>query len=280
MAAVRFIVIGFRTVHSFAADTTGQGSETHVSKKTRKTERNQMLHNVWSCMNIGLQGFSDRRAQLYESRYADKVIREDFPGVFRRWEQARKDRQLFQDCNDQWFAGDEKTWSDFVGHVRDRRSLEIGSGPFGYLAPCYWIKERVIIDPLVDYYRQQQLKYFHATFFTDDVQTFNQGADRIVEGLRGTVDGCIVCRNMLDHCEDPLAVLEHISEYAAAGCYFMVWTDLWHMKGLDRGHRNITRSVQAMDKLLSGMDFVIIREGKPTRNPDDFIEYGRILRKR
>jgi hypothetical protein len=60
-------------------------------------------------------------------------------------------------------------------------------------------------------------------------------------------------------------VLNAISEYAAQGCYFLLWTDIWHLKGTDIGHRNITRSVDVMPKLISGLGFDILHTGETVR---------------
>ena len=164
-------------------------------------------------------------------------------------------------------------------HVRDRTNLEIGAGPFGYLAPCYWMKRRIVIDPLVDKYRAYQMAHFGKTFWTSEIETHAAPAEQIVEPLRGAVDGCIVSRNALDHMEDPLAALEAIAQYAAPGCYLLLWTDIWHPEGGDVGHRNITRSPSVLDKMLDGLGFDVVQNGADIRG-GECIEYGRLARKR
>jgi hypothetical protein len=167
-----------------------------------------------------------------------------------------------------------------VEHVRERTNLEIGSGPFGYLAPCYWMKRRIVIDPLIDKYRTYQLTHFGKTFWTAEIETHAVPAEQLVESLRGAVDGCIVSRNALDHMDDPLAALEAIGSYAASGCYLMLWSDIWHRDGGDIGHRNITKSPAALDKMLDGLGFAIVQNGANVRNSDECIEYSRLARKR
>jgi hypothetical protein len=152
-------------------------------------------------------------------------------------------------------------------------------GPFGYLSPCYWIADRVIIDPLVDEYRRLQLEINNSTLFTSDIATYALPAEQQIDELVGAVTGVIVCRNALDHCEDPLAVLELISRYAAGGCYLLMWTDIWHLSGLDEGHRNITKSEAAMTGVLQGLGFTILRKCRKIRDPTHCIEYGCIARK-
>jgi hypothetical protein len=104
-------------------------------------------------------------------------------------------------------------------------------------------------------------------------------AEGIQQELIGTVDGFITTRNALDHCQDWLAVVNAISEYAAPGCWLLIWTDLWHLEGHDEGHHNITKSVDAMDKLLKGMGFQILKHGQLIRKPNEFLEWGRLAKR-
>jgi hypothetical protein len=142
------------------------------------------------------------------------------------------------------------------------------------------MKRRIVIDPLVDRYRAYQIKRFGRTFWTPDIETHAVPAEQIVEQLRGAIDGCIVSRNALDHMEDPLAALGTIAAYAASGCYLLLSTDIWHMDGGDVGHRNITRSAAVLDGLLNGLGFDILQNGADVRDSDQYIEYGRLARKR
>jgi SAM-dependent methyltransferase len=225
--------------------------------------------------------FSHQQAQRFESTFAARLIRADFPDLLTRWQEAMQAGSLWQSSDDQWFQGDRELWDSFVAHVRTRRCLEIGSGPFGYLGPSPWIADRVIIDPLIDFYREEELRVAGSTFFTDDVRTYALPAEQVVQELVGAVDGCIVCRNALDHTDDPLTVLNNIADYALPGCYFLFWTDLWHLGGLDEGHRNITRSAPVMDRLLKGLEFEILKDGATVRSAaEQYIEYGRLARKR
>jgi len=225
-------------------------------------------------------GFSHRSAQQYEMLSARGTMRRDFPRLYGAWERERAAGGLWQAADDQWFRGNAALWTAFVEHVKDRTNLEIGSGPFGYLAPCYWMKRRVVIDPLVDRYRAYQMKRFGKTFWTADIEIHAVPVEQIVEPLRCAVDGCIVARNSLDHMEDPLAALEAIAEYAAPGCYLLLWSDIWHHGGGDVGHRSITRSARVLDKLLDGFGFDLVQKGADINPPGGHIEYGRLARKR
>ena len=136
-----------------------------------------------------------------------------------------------------------------------------------------------MVDPLTDVYRTEELRVAGGTFFDEGVTTFAQPAERVIDELVGRVDGVVVCRNALDHTDDPLRILWNVARYAAPGCYFLFWTDIWHLAGLDDGHRNITRESRVMDGLLSGLGFEFLKEGASIRDPDEYIEYGRLARK-
>lgn len=224
-------------------------------------------------------GFQHADAQRFEFEFARKTMDEAYPRLLGEWRSAKASGGLWQHAGDQWFQGDTALFDTWVEHVRGRKCLEIGSGPFGHLAPCWWIADRVVVDPLVDQYREYQVRNWGESWF-EGVRTISGPAEEIVTDLVGRVDGCIVCRNALDHCEDPLAVLDAVSEYAAPGCFLLLWTDLWHLQGHDEGHHNLTRSVRLMDKLLDGLGFDVLKTGALIRDPQEFIEYGRLAVKR
>lgn len=224
---------------------------------------------------LGKLPFSHRVAQSYERLSAHRTIRRAGEPCLEIYTSAPE-----SDENDQWFCGDKAASIRFIDHVKSRTNLEIGSGPVGYLAPRAWMGRRIVIDPLVNEYRSYQLKRFGKTIWSGDIHTYARSAEHVVGNLRGTIDGAIVCRNALDHTEDPLGVLAAISEYAAPGCYLLLWSDIWHLRGLTIGHRNITKSALAMDALLSGLGFEILQLGASIRAPGEFVEYGRLARKR
>ena len=223
--------------------------------------------------------FKHADAQKYEFDSAKQTIREAYPNLLEMWKVAKQSGDLWQNADDQWFLGNRDLFTKFVEHVRDRKCLEIGSGPFGHLAPCWWIKDRVVIDPLVQQYRAYEIELFGESWF-DGVTLIDSQAEETISELVGKVDGFITTRNALDHCEDWLAIMNNISEYASSGCWLLLWTDIWHLAGHDEGHHNITRSVEAMDKLLHGLGFDIVQHGQLIRKPDEFIEYGRLAIRR
>lgn len=234
----------------------------------------------WAWKRV-LPEWNFRSAQWYELISAKGTINRSFADLLNQIDAARAAGSLWHGPNDAFFGGDQATFDDFVRYVRDRHCIEIGSGPYGYLSPCYWIKKRTVIDPLIDRYREHQLRAFGRTLWTPDIKTYALPAEQIVPELRGAIDGAIICQNALDHGEDPLAVLNAISEYAASGCYLLFWTDIWHNNGTDIGHRNITKSAEVMPKILNGLGFDILRLGGVLRSPAaQTVEFGCLARKR
>lgn len=221
--------------------------------------------------------FNHKSAQKYEFNSARVAILNDFDTVYQKWEECKKYGGLWQDDSNQWFQGDSIAWNEFVEHVRNKKCLEIGSGPFGFLSFCYWIKDRVIIDPLIDEYKNFQKGCFDKTFFTDDIKTYSKNSELLIEDLVGKVDGAIICRNALDHCDNPFEVLDNVAKYATKGCYFLLWTDIWHLGPLDEGHRNITNSSEDLDRKMIELGFKILKYGQKIRNPNEFVEYGRLF---
>jgi hypothetical protein len=226
------------------------------------------------------RSFSHERAQAYERDSAAATIRDHYPELLERWRASAAAGRLWQDAGDEWFQGDEALWSIFVEHARSRQTLEIGSGPFGYLAPCWWIERRAIIDPLLDFYREEEIRIAGESWFTNDIAAYNRNAEDVVEELVGTVDGCIVSRNALDHMEDPLGVMHNIGCYAGLGCYLLFWTDIWHLHAPNQGHRQITRSPEALEALIIGLGFDVLKRSAPLREVGEALEYGCLAVKR
>lgn len=225
------------------------------------------------------QQFDHAKAQRYELSSANRTIEQNFPEVFARFQKLRSEPGPWRDPNSPWFGSDKRLWDDFASHVRSRKCLEIGSGPWGYLLMCPWIEKRTIIDPLVEEYKAAQIRVAGGTLFVDGIATHTTPAEQPIAVLIGSIDGVIVCQNAIDHCEDPLAVLSNIAAYAAPGCYLLLWTDIWHLDGVDAGHRNITRSSAAIDYLLRGAGFDVVRRSDQIRQDGKYIEYGVLARK-
>ena len=214
-------------------------------------------------------------AQRYEIDEARKYIARTYPAV----RNGREDAGLPFEVSDQWFCGNAELFAEFAKGIEAKRCLEVGSGPFGALAPNPVLRDRTIIDPLAEHYRDIQLALFGTTFFTPDIRLYARPAEQQVPELVNAVDGFIICRNCIDHCADPLTILYNISLYGRSGCWFLFWSDLWHSTTPDAGHRNITRTPEVIEALIKGLGFDVLQVGKTIRESES-IEYGCVARKR
>jgi len=148
-------------------------------------------------------------------------------------------------------------WNEFVKHIENKTCIEIGSGPAGALIKWCWTKKRIIIDPLVSEYKRLSIKKFGKSLFTEDMILYSQNAEMYIPHLRNKIDGVIVCRNVLDHCENPIKMFENMAKYAKNGCYLLLWSDIYHKKGHNEGHTNITKSKAKFENLIKKSDFKI-----------------------
>jgi hypothetical protein len=121
--------------------------------------------------------FNHTDAQRYELEHNAATIRENHERLIVEWNTEKSRGGLWQSEANQWFEGDTSLWQRYVDHIRQRRSLEVGSGPVGYLSPCYWIVDRVIIEPLADEYRARQIAINGKTFFTPDIKAYTKPAE-------------------------------------------------------------------------------------------------------
>lgn len=211
--------------------------------------------------------FNHTKAQEYEFKHSSNYINSDgdFNKIFSNYKKIIKEgNRSITAYNRVSFTGFFNSYEDFVSFsltMENKNCLEIGSGPYGILNFMPWIKKRFIIESLAEEYKQDQISTFGNTLFSDDIFIYSQKAEILEKPLISKIDGCIICRNMLDHCEWPYNVLENISQYAVSGSKLFLWTDLWHFNDLDSGHRNITKDVQSfMDKIVSldyNIDFIL-----------------------
>jgi hypothetical protein len=141
------------------------------------------------------------------------------------------------------------------------------------------IKSQIAIDPLINQYIQIENELFNCTFF-DNFKVYDTPAEMLVEELVDNVDGYIICRNTIDHSEDPFSILNVISKYAKKGCYFLFWCDIWHINGGDTGHHCITHSNEVMDNFLNALGFEKIITMNSIRDSKQFIDYGGVFIKK
>jgi SAM-dependent methyltransferase len=227
--------------------------------------------------------FNHKRAQEYEIKSSENSIKNNFEWWYAWAETVKSKRERSPGIDemgvDGFYGGSEEVWAEVAAHVEGRTCLEIGPGPCGNLAGWWWAKRRIFIDPLIDEYKRISLKYFNKTLYTDEMELYARCAEDFIPELEGTVDGVIICRNALDHCKDPTLVLKNIAAYAKPGCYLLLWTDLWHLRGHDVGHSNITKDKEGFEKNIMDLGFEILYTFDGVRQDGSTIEYGCRARK-
>ena len=233
-----------------------------------------MLFNTLSNIRKRLINFKDNKkfdhskAQIYEINYASKWLDNNFERVYRDVSDRKKQKHVVSDE----FFKNNYLWNKFVKHIENKICLEIGSGPAGALIRWYWTKKRIIIDPLASEYKRLSIEKFGKSLFTDDIILYSQNAEIYIPRLHNKINGAIVCRNVLDHCENPIKVIENMAKYAKNGCYLLLWSDIYHKKGHDEGHTNITKSKAKFENLIKKGDFKI--QSKFSLGKRDTINYG------
>ena len=245
-----------------------------LARASSLSDIQKRVDNVQSRLEGRRSAFSFEEAQKYELAYADGIIKKDFPSVLAGIEQNK--RMGGEGGRHTWFD-DGPLWGEFVMHAKHRKCLDIGCGPWGYIFQLPWIERRVVIDPLASAYRRSQLEHHSRTLFTTDIEIHSMPAEVFIPQLSAAIDGCIISSNMLDHTADPLRVIENISRYAAPGCWLLLRTEIWHNAAPDEGHRDITRSITAIDALLSGLGFDVIMTAE--NNSDQHLSIARVARK-
>ncbi len=204
------------------------------------------------------KSFEHINAQRYEFDFSKSQMNKEFLSLHNSFEKTRsKGEKLAGWCMDSEgvFANEKELWERFAEYLNDKTCLEIGSGPDGVLCNWWWVKNRIIIEPLIKKYRDFQLKNYNKTWFTDDIKCYALCAEEFVPSLSNAIDGVILCINVLDHCEDPMLVLQNIAKYAKPGCGLFLWTTLWRSYKCDNGHRNITIDKVAFEKNIIDLGF-------------------------
>lgn len=222
-------------------------------------------------------------AQKYEMRYAMEWMKGNVPDILKELRVKRLFNSTAKGCPNyirEFFEGSVDLWREFCGHIKDKNSIEICSGPVGALSIWKeWMNGPiVIIDPLAeDYNNYQMLQFGESVFDEAGIILKSHRAEEMVDAFTGWADGCIVIRNSLDHCLDPKKVIENVGKYARSGCYLLFWSEIWHTKGADEGHRDVTRDPSEIEDWIKEAGFRIIRE-VPRVIPKELdlgiVEYG------
>jgi len=202
------------------------------------------------------------KATKYEINASKKFMKENLKDYYSNLQNQKqnKERYLHPLAIKEFFENSVAKWNSLANHISDKTCLEIGSGPAGHIIGFYWAKRRIIIDPLVLEYKRMSLKLFKRTWFTDDLELYAKKADENIPELENLIDGVIICRNALDHCEYPYKILDNIAKYAKKGCYLLLWTDLYHLTGHNEGHCNITQDKSAFRSYIVNLGFRIVSE--------------------
>lgn len=225
--------------------------------------------------------------QEYERKSGLQWLREHYQKVLADYERA-KDLGIFIPPENFYSGYGDDAFQALLTHVCGKTLLEVGCGPAGCIP--MWsahVGNRILLDPLLDEYRTEvaHLVGGWRSWFTMDILYHAVQAEWHVSGLHEVVDGMILCRNTLDHCDEPTKVLDNLSEYAAAGCWLLLWTDLYKpgrdhvLKGTngiaaDEGHRNITKSRDDFERELKARGWRIARTFTMRQPPD--VDWGGI----
>jgi SAM-dependent methyltransferase len=230
------------------------------------TLTNPLATKLWLFLNKFR--FNHNKAQEYELESARQWIGEKFMAAYADWQDPKSDHSRFFM---EWFA-DKAEYEKFAEWVKGKNCLEIGSGPSGNSIYLKQAAFRFIIDPLIYKYQDAQQACFGKTWYTNDMILIDTEAETHFIALDQVINGCIICRNTLDHCANPMKVLENISLYAAPGCYLLLWTDLYHIGGHDEGHHDITRDARSFRREIERLGFEIeyVSPAKEDRNTINF----------
>jgi hypothetical protein len=222
------------------------------------------------------------KAQDYELRASERWLKENFEGLYPRIQSAKAAGEYWPGPGSlvvsEFFAGRYEQWLEFAMDIKDKVVLELGAGPCGALAICWWIKRRIVIDPLILDYKQMSLRLFGKTWYTDDIELHALQGEHFIDELSCQIDGAIICRNTLDHCESPFRVLDNIAAYAKPGCQLLLWSDLYHPFRHGEGHSNITSDRNAFEQHISSLGFEILHSFQDVQRPT--VNYGCRARKR
>lgn len=171
----------------------------------------------------------------------------------------------------EFFGNDNAKFEEFARSIAGKSCMEIGSGPMPMLSYFWWAGEKHVIDPLIAKYNEEAIRRGHGDLYTG-IYIYPECAEKYHTELFYDIKGAIICHNALDHCQRPYDIIDNMSRYAAPGCKLLLWTDLWHLKGHDEGHTNITQSRADFIKKIRDAGFNIVYEFDVKERPS--INYG------
>jgi 2-polyprenyl-3-methyl-5-hydroxy-6-metoxy-1,4-benzoquinol methylase len=222
--------------------------------------------------------FNHKKAQIYEENHARTWIQNNFKPLYDQIITSKTNNTKWAGPDNliikEFFDGRIDDWSVFANFITDKTCLDIGCGPCSLLCIWHWVKTKIVIDPLIFKYDSTAKELFSKSWFSDDMVMYSSFGEDFLPDLEGKIDGTIICRNALDHCKKPYKVLENMSKYAKAGCYLLLWTDLYHNYGTDEGHSQLTKSRIEFENNIKELGFIILRQVGNIRNDDSTINYG------
>ena len=226
--------------------------------------------------------FNHEDAQRFELDFQRQHIAKVFERRYEEWCANKRNQgnvlnpvKLMTQWENNFFNDDADAATTFIAHIKDKSSVDIGCGSTPWTRHTWTVKKQYIIDPLADQYKLIERDLFGTSFFEDST-IYSQNAEERIDVLVNNIDGFIFFRNALDHSDDPLRILNSVSDYAMSGCYLLFYSHIWHSNGGDRGHRCITRSTPVMDKLFKGLGFCKIINQKSIKDAN-YIEYGGVF---
>ncbi len=159
----------------------------------------------------------------------------------------------------EYFRNEPKLWDAFIQDVKNKKCLEIGPCVMSALSSWEFASERHIVEPLLEPIEKWQKQNLGFSVF-EGLIGHSKGAEVLIESLVGKIDGAIFCRNCLDHSPSWPFILANISQYAAAGCKLLLWTDIDHGGLEDEGHYEITKDAASFRRLIESLGFEVQRE--------------------
>ncbi|OYQ66047.1 hypothetical protein B9G53_05680 [Pseudanabaena sp. SR411] len=159
----------------------------------------------------------------------------------------------------EFFAGEEALWHEFVNQISGKTCLEIGPAVLSVLSTWDVVQESHVVEPLIEQIENWQRSNFGFSVF-EGLKTHSHGAEKFIPELSAKIDGAIFCRNCLDHTPKWPFILGNISKYAASGCRLLLWLDLDHHGVADDGHYDITTDPEEFKNLVDALGFDIVRE--------------------
>ncbi|MGB2762529.1 MAG: hypothetical protein WBC21_03235 [Minisyncoccales bacterium] len=231
--------------------------------------------------------FNHKQAQIYEFRSAYNWTHDNLKWFYGEFLLSKQKGDFWSgpyDANghnviSDFFHNNESEWRSFANTIHNKTCLEIGSGPAGYLLLWHWARKRIIIDPLILQYKKLASEFGADKLFSSNLVLHEKPAEIFIDELDKSIDGCIVCRNTLDHCENPYLVLRNIARYAKPGCILLLWTDLYHLWGHDEKHRDITKDKKNFQNFLENIGFKIEYQLPDLRGDYRTINYGCVATK-